>query len=1413
MNYSKIVLLFILSFVFLNQSNAQLVSISGTASYYDVESSTQRPIQNARIHTKSWIDIVNGTFSDFDTYTDVNGDYLTNTYQHPTQVISYLYFKNDKIDLRGRSTSRSVYTSLVDLGTFGDGCSEETPCSFEISVFHDLNFDFVVNENENNYATIFMLGNEAANFSLGHGYTPSTPCIIKYPAETSILDGWSLPLTASFFWPEETMPAVDLAGDNWLTDIIGFLGGGELTENTIYLQGSVVNLDKHSTVYHEYGHFLMKERRGSWPLTLDDYRNGVPFRHSQGNTNQDERLAYLEGWADFYGSAVQSWITDPSNPYTGAYQDYNYIMEKPEWEFSAFTNVTNGQGYKNEIMVGSLLFDFYDPQITYIPNTSGQLEVDNIQTPFTTMLDAIAQTGALTTDYVKNLMSIPSITDLQRHIGISVLNTAKMDPVASYGNVSVKVKNDFESGDVILGKNVMNFEQINTDALPHGTVDRSRLWMDDLYLNAIENQYDPQGYPMKFQHTHPFFPEKTWTTELSNNNNFTNIWNTYNEQYTYKANFDRECNVVINYQSLDGFTLPTGSTTTSRSRTLLNLTAPDLSVNGVDNNFFWWSDGSTESLRNFTVNEHINLTALYKAHLQSSSTVPLGTGTQRRIIKTSRDNADTYNMYYESGNSLWFTKSTNNGNTWNPETFVRELTGDGTIERELRLIPDSSGAFVLNVSDFVTDLGDGTYDHTFWLKADNTDIMSLDNMTITGGSFYPSPIAVMTKPNSSPYMPSILVSLSKQQSSGFKFGLGISPYDYNHWNSTTLTQGTNANTISLQAVTGTGPNGSPGWLLYIVWDEPGTSGGIKYMLGFLPKNPAHWSPLPADIMWYGPVTIASNGTMNMNPALGVDADGKAYIAWEYRNGSVGSIKTDKRDINSSLTSLGTKEFSDCATANNYATSVSFSPSVSTARYTNSPLNINNVFTLSWYVPTKGIIAAQYTSNNGWESPAIVSASGSAPLTSDQITGSSGKKVSYVSQSGSVYTLNVLELPTSTPYSPAPTLASPASGATGQSLTATLNWDCVVGVTAYHLQVDNEATFASPIAVFNANVTGTSYSLSGLSANTTYYWRVSAVNSVYEGSFSSSRSFTTGGPPAAPTLVTPADGGSNLTSPVTFSWNQVSGAETYNLFYSQDPNFEDGVFHYNNITATAITTAIDYNGTYYWHVLASNSFGPGDFSSDQSFTIVSGFGAPTFNGGTYSSGGINYPKLYWSRVSQATNYKLYRYYCNNSSQDCENYMQQTLIYSGNDTVIVDYGLFVGASSSNSRGYYYVKAYKSDGSSSAKSSKKWYYVQLDSKTGLGRDNEDAELPLTNKLLDNFPNPFNPTTTIYYNLSEDSHVKIVVVNTLGEEVATLVDEFVSAGYKSVTFDASALPSGVYFYRMQSGLFSDMKKMLLIR
>lgn len=83
----------------------------------------------------------------------------------------------------------------------------------------------------------------------------------------------------------------------------------------------------------------------------------------------------------------------------------------------------------------------------------------------------------------------------------------------------------------------------------------------------------------------------------------------------------------------------------------------------------------------------------------------------------------------------------------------------------------------------------------------------------------------------------------------------------------------------------------------------------------------------------------------------------------------------------------------------------------------------------------------------------------------------------------------------------------------------------------------------------------------------------------------------------------------------------------------------------------------------------------------------------------------------------------------------------------------------------------------------------------------------------LNQNFPNPFNPTTTISYAIKDNGLVKLKVYDILGTEVAELVNELKEAGNYSVTFNASVLPSGIYFYTLTSGNFMATKKLILLK
>jgi hypothetical protein len=87
------------------------------------------------------------------------------------------------------------------------------------------------------------------------------------------------------------------------------------------------------------------------------------------------------------------------------------------------------------------------------------------------------------------------------------------------------------------------------------------------------------------------------------------------------------------------------------------------------------------------------------------------------------------------------------------------------------------------------------------------------------------------------------------------------------------------------------------------------------------------------------------------------------------------------------------------------------------------------------------------------------------------------------------------------------------------------------------------------------------------------------------------------------------------------------------------------------------------------------------------------------------------------------------------------------------------------------------------------------------------------LTYDLANNYPNPFNPSTTIHYALTNNGMVELFVYNTLGQKVATLVNQQQQAGRYSVNFNAAGLASGIYFYKFSTGDFSQIKKMLLLK
>jgi hypothetical protein len=107
----------------------------------------------------------------------------------------------------------------------------------------------------------------------------------------------------------------------------------------------------------------------------------------------------------------------------------------------------------------------------------------------------------------------------------------------------------------------------------------------------------------------------------------------------------------------------------------------------------------------------------------------------------------------------------------------------------------------------------------------------------------------------------------------------------------------------------------------------------------------------------------------------------------------------------------------------------------------------------------------------------------------------------------------------------------------------------------------------------------------------------------------------------------------------------------------------------------------------------------------------------------------------------------------------------------------------------------------------------FAQRFTAMGTAVDHKSAPVPQRFALNQNYPNPFNPVTEISFAIPATSHTRLTVFDLLGRQVSTLVEQMMTAGDYRIPFDASALPSGVYFYRLEAGTFSASRKMVLLK
>jgi hypothetical protein len=172
----------------------------------------------------------------------------------------------------------------------------------------------------------------------------------------------------------------------------------------------------------------------------------------------------------------------------------------------------------------------------------------------------------------------------------------------------------------------------------------------------------------------------------------------------------------------------------------------------------------------------------------------------------------------------------------------------------------------------------------------------------------------------------------------------------------------------------------------------------------------------------------------------------------------------------------------------------------------------------------------------------------------------------------------------------------------------------------------------------------------------------------------------------------------------------------------------------------------------------------------------------------------YVLLKWETATEANNYGFEV----ERSADKINWIKIAFINGhGNSNSPTQY-LYTDYNISSSKNYYRLKQIDADGA---------FTYSKEIELSIDRLGNDFVLE------QNFPNPFNPTTTIGFEIKERGNVRLFILNTLGEEINILLNEEKEAGHHSIDFNGIELPSGVYFYQIQVGNFIDTKNMLLMK
>jgi hypothetical protein len=387
----------------------------------------------------------------------------------------------------------------------------------------------------------------------------------------------------------------------------------------------------------------------------------------------------------------------------------------------------------------------------------------------------------------------------------------------------------------------------------------------------------------------------------------------------------------------------------------------------------------------------------------------------------------------------------------------------------------------------------------------------------------------------------------------------------------------------------------------------------------------------------------------------------------------------------------------------------------------------------------------------------------------------------------------------------PTPSWPVGGAIVYSNTVQLNWYLGAFATGliYDIELRAGSLNGTPTIV---GITSLNTTVSNLTSGTTYFWRVRSSNGSITSGWSITESFQTissAVTATVPILSWPIGGATVYTNSPTLSWylNSPSGGITYELQYGANSNMSGAVTVSGLTSNQTILNGLTSGAIYYWRVRSFDGIVYSSFSATESFVTFAGNSASVVPVAASPAEGIfiesSSAMLSWFLPTQGdvANYEL-QYSKNSEMLNATNLKM-------NSTSQILSGLESGKSY-----YWRVRSVNSNGEVSSYSTLEMFTPN--STTGI---TDKKEIPTEFQLKQNFPNPFNPTTIMEFNIPVKGFYSLDVFNILGEKVTTLVNGMLNPGIYKTTFNGKDLSSGVYLYRLYGNNVNLVRKMLMIK